>query len=64
MQLRIDDAFGWTYGGSFDRHTETHVPEAGLQPFEPRFVTDELIELARGKSVGRVPADHAARYWL
>ena len=25
MQLRIDDAFGWTYGGSFDRHTETHV---------------------------------------
>ena len=57
MQLRIDDAFGWTYGGSFDRHTKTHVPEAGLQLFEPRFVTDELIELARGKSVG-------PRYWL
>ena len=45
MQLRIDDAFGWAYGASFDRHKETHVPKAGLQLFEPRFVTDELMQL-------------------
>jgi hypothetical protein len=45
MQPRIEDAFGWAYGASFDRHTETHVPEAGLQLFEPRFVTDELTKL-------------------
>ena len=45
MQLRIDDAFGWAHGASFDRHTETHVPKPGLQLFEPRFVTDELMQL-------------------
>jgi len=45
MQLRIDDAFDWAYGASFDRHTETHVPKAGLQLFEPRFVTDEIMQL-------------------
>jgi demethylmenaquinone methyltransferase/2-methoxy-6-polyprenyl-1,4-benzoquinol methylase len=35
----------WAYGAGFDRQTETHVPEAGLQLFESRFVSDELIKL-------------------
>jgi ubiquinone/menaquinone biosynthesis C-methylase UbiE len=35
----------WAYGAGFDRATETHVPEAGLQLFESRFVADELIKL-------------------
>src|ERR1700730_5868161 len=35
----------WAYGAGFDRQTETHVPQAGLQLFESRFVADELIKL-------------------
>jgi ubiquinone/menaquinone biosynthesis C-methylase UbiE len=35
----------WAYGAGFDRQTEKHVPEAGLQLLESRFVTDELIKL-------------------
>jgi ubiquinone/menaquinone biosynthesis C-methylase UbiE len=35
----------WAYGAGFDRQTEKHVPEAGLQLFEARYVTDELIKL-------------------
>jgi ubiquinone/menaquinone biosynthesis C-methylase UbiE len=35
----------WAYGAGFDRQTENHVPEAGLQLFESRFVSDELIKL-------------------
>jgi ubiquinone/menaquinone biosynthesis C-methylase UbiE len=35
----------WAYGASFDRQTEKHVSEAGLQLFESRFVHDELIKL-------------------
>ena len=35
----------WAYGAGFDRQTERHVPEAGLQLFESRFVHDELIKL-------------------
>jgi ubiquinone/menaquinone biosynthesis C-methylase UbiE len=35
----------WAYGAGFDRQTETHVPEAGLQLRESRFVADELIKL-------------------
>jgi len=35
----------WAYGASFDRQTERHVPEAGLELFESRFVHDELIKL-------------------
>ncbi len=33
------------YGASFDRRTEEHVPEAGLQLIESQFVADELIKL-------------------
>jgi ubiquinone/menaquinone biosynthesis C-methylase UbiE len=35
----------WAYGAGFDRQTERHVPEAGLELFESRFVHDELIKL-------------------
>ena len=35
----------WAYGAGFDRQTEKHAPEAGLQLFESRFVHDELIKL-------------------
>ena len=35
----------WAYGASFDRRTEEHVPEAGLELVESRFVADELIKL-------------------
>src|ERR1700730_16539843 len=35
----------WAYGAGFDRQTEKHVPEAGLQLRESQFVADELIQL-------------------
>jgi ubiquinone/menaquinone biosynthesis C-methylase UbiE len=35
----------WAYGAGFDRETEKHVPEAGLQLRKSRFVADELIKL-------------------
>lgn len=35
----------WAYGASFDRNTARHVPEAGLQLLEARFVVDDLIQL-------------------
>jgi ubiquinone/menaquinone biosynthesis C-methylase UbiE len=35
----------WAYGASFDRHTEKHVPEAGLELVESRFVVDDLLKL-------------------
>jgi ubiquinone/menaquinone biosynthesis C-methylase UbiE len=41
----------WAYGASFDRRTEEHVPEAGLQLVESRFVADELITLITARSL-------------
>lgn len=35
----------WAYGASFDRETEKHVPEAGLEIVESRFVVDDLLKL-------------------
>ena len=43
---------GWAYGASFDRHTETYLPAAGLELIETRFVVDDLIKLISA----RVPA--------
>jgi ubiquinone/menaquinone biosynthesis C-methylase UbiE len=40
----------WAYGAGFDRQTEKHVPEAGLQLIEARFVADELIKLLGAKA--------------
>jgi hypothetical protein len=38
----------WAYGAGFDRKTEQHVPEAGLQLLESSFVANELIKLLGG----------------
>jgi hypothetical protein len=38
------------YGAGFDRQTEKHVPEAGLQLVEIRFVADELIKLLAARA--------------
>ena len=35
----------WAYGASFDRHTESHIPEAGLELVEGRYVVDDLVKL-------------------
>lgn len=35
----------WAYGASFDRQTEKHVPAAGLELVESRFVVDDLVKL-------------------
>ena len=35
----------WAYGASFDRRTEEHVPKAGLQLLDSRFVVDDLLKL-------------------
>jgi ubiquinone/menaquinone biosynthesis C-methylase UbiE len=35
----------WAYGASFDRRAEEHVPEAGLELVDARFVVDELVRL-------------------
>lgn len=35
----------WAYGASFDRRTEEHVPEAGLQVVESRYVVDDLLKM-------------------
>jgi len=42
----------WAYGAGFDRQTEKHAPEAGLQLFESRFVHDELIKLLGATAKG------------
>ena len=35
----------WAYGASFDRNTEQHVPAAGLEVVESRFVFDDLLKM-------------------
>jgi ubiquinone/menaquinone biosynthesis C-methylase UbiE len=35
----------WAYGAGFDRRTEEHVIEAGLEIAETRYVVDDLIKL-------------------
>lgn len=35
----------WAYGAGFDRHTEQHVPAAGLELIESRYVVDDLLKL-------------------
>jgi ubiquinone/menaquinone biosynthesis C-methylase UbiE len=34
----------WAYGASFDRHTEDHVPTAGLELIESRYVVADLVK--------------------
>jgi len=33
------------YGASFDRQTEAHIPAAGLEVDESRYVVDDLVKL-------------------
>jgi ubiquinone/menaquinone biosynthesis C-methylase UbiE len=47
----------WAYGASFDRHTERHVPTAGLVLLESRYVVDDLLKLI----TARVPYRDAVR---
>ena len=35
----------WAYGAGFDRRTEEHIPEAGLQIVEVHYVVSDLIKL-------------------
>jgi len=35
----------WAYGASFDRQTEKHIREAGLELDESRYVVDDLVKL-------------------
>ena len=44
------------YGASFDRHTERHTPEAGLELVESRYVVDDLVKLltARRPALGMI----------
>jgi ubiquinone/menaquinone biosynthesis C-methylase UbiE len=35
----------WAYGAGFDRRTEAHIPEAGLNLIDSRYVVDDLLKL-------------------
>jgi hypothetical protein len=40
----------WAYGASFDRQTEKHIPEAGLDLIEARYVVDDLVKLITARA--------------
>ena len=40
-----DPWISWAYGASFDRRTEEHIRDAGLEIAEARFAVDDLIKL-------------------
>ena len=42
----------WAYGASFDRNTERHVPESGLELVESRYVVDDLVKLLTVRVAG------------
>jgi ubiquinone/menaquinone biosynthesis C-methylase UbiE len=42
----------WAYGASFDRRTEEHVPESGLELIEASFVVDDLVKLISVRTAG------------
>ena len=42
----------WAYGAGFDRRTEEHAREVGLQVMESRFVVDDLIKLIAVRTPG------------
>jgi ubiquinone/menaquinone biosynthesis C-methylase UbiE len=44
----------WAYGASFDRQTERHVPAAGLELVDSRYVVDDLLKLLTLRVPGRV----------
>jgi ubiquinone/menaquinone biosynthesis C-methylase UbiE len=44
----------WAYGASFDRETEKHIPETGLELIESRYVVDDLVKLLVARSPQRL----------
>ncbi len=42
---------GWAYGATFDRQTDKHIPEAGLELVESRYVVDDLVKLLTARVV-------------
>jgi ubiquinone/menaquinone biosynthesis C-methylase UbiE len=42
----------WAYGASFDRQTEEHIAEAGLQLIDASFVVDDLVKLLSVRAPG------------
>ena len=46
----------WAYGASFDRRTEQHVPAAGLELVESRYVVDDLLKLLTVRTPDRAAA--------
>jgi ubiquinone/menaquinone biosynthesis C-methylase UbiE len=46
----------WAYGASFDRRTEQHIPVAGLELVESRYVVDDLLKLLTVRVPDRVAA--------
>lgn len=42
----------WAYGAGFDRRTENHVLEAGLELVEARYVVDDLVKLISARAIG------------
>lgn len=43
----------WAYGASFDRNTEGHIPAAGLELVESRFVFDDLLKMLTVRAAER-----------
>jgi hypothetical protein len=41
----------WAYGASFDRQTEQHALNAGLEITESRYVVDDLLKLLTLRTV-------------
>jgi ubiquinone/menaquinone biosynthesis C-methylase UbiE len=41
----------WAYGASFDRETERHVPEAGLELVDSRYVVADLVKLITARAL-------------
>ncbi len=42
----------WAYGAGFDRRTEQHIPEAGLEILSARYVVADIIKLICTRAVG------------
>jgi ubiquinone/menaquinone biosynthesis C-methylase UbiE len=47
----------WVYGAGFDRRIEAHIPEAGLELVDARFVVADLLQLLTVRVPGRNRSD-------
>ena len=48
-----DPWIAFAYGASFDRQTEAHIPAAGLEVDESRYVVDDLVKLICARATRR-----------